>query len=443
MDMNHSATSNLTERVFSKTTASCFVVSKTQVPFATQESTNLSSDLMVHHLNNTSITTDANNIPFAEPKSDLTFSSFAALFPAAATPDALLFRLGQALFDPIDTRLPANAPEELVTRITALRRRLAFSRWLELSVQSTVDAEIRGRPLANPTETIFSLLTGHRVEKATNHAADEGYAHLSTLLTQIGGDAEFRADMAAQLDAWRKEKADAHIPPSLRKLYALLAGVTGVLHGSGGTGAEQCPDLRVDDGLDWKRSFGLRLWYSVPLDMSLADAWVEYEHARHEEGATSPVPWYIEKPPVGSPLPWKLPEVRNGQPIIEDVLYALLRLYSDPECSLEDVMSSFGFGPSPLDYSLPWHLYITLSRVMRIRDFLDRGVVDEEEENDQEDGQVDGHSPTADLLTNAYASQLEAAGHIQEAAFVLLHIEGSRWCVFLVYMKHSKRSLSN
>jgi nuclear pore complex protein Nup98-Nup96 len=65
---------------------------------------------------------------------------------------------------------------------------------------------------------------------------------------------------------------------------------------------------------------------------------------------------------------------------------------------------------------------------MRIRDFADRAdpgrrrdVMDDDNELDQHEG----HSPSADLLASSYAHQLEQLGMLQEAVFVLLHIEGS------------------
>ena len=70
-----------------------------------------------------------------------------------------------------------------------------------------------------------------------------------------------------------------------------------------------------------------------------------------------------------------------------------------------------------------------MSRCLRIRDLADRGdVVDEREDGDEDaamEPEVEGHSPSADLLASSYALQLEQAGMLQEAVFVLLHIEGS------------------
>jgi len=95
----------------------------------------------------------------------------------------------------------------------------------------------------------------------------------------------------------------------------------------------------------------------------------------------------------------------------------------DPRC----------FSQSPVDYNLPWHLYILLSRCMQVRDFGDRdepvAVVDQDGdgdgENEDESLHLEGHSPSADLLTSSYAHQLEQLGLLQEAVFVLLHIESS------------------
>jgi nuclear pore complex protein Nup98-Nup96 len=70
---------------------------------------------------------------------------------------------------------------------------------------------------------------------------------------------------------------------------------------------------------------------------------------------------------------------------------------------------------------------------MGVRDFADRGepigrsrgrrMMDDSDDDQEEDG-VEGHSPSADLLASTYAFQLEGLGMIQEALFVLLHIEG-------------------
>jgi nuclear pore complex protein Nup98-Nup96 len=69
---------------------------------------------------------------------------------------------------------------------------------------------------------------------------------------------------------------------------------------------------------------------------------------------------------------------------------------------------------------------------MRIRDFSDRddpGVSRGSHEGDDGDVQIEGHSPNADVLASTYALQLEQQDLIQEAIFVLLHLEDSSGCV--------------
>jgi len=76
---------------------------------------------------------------------------------------------------------------------------------------------------------------------------------------------------------------------------------------------------------------------------------------------------------------------------------------------------------------------------MRVRDFSDRddpGIHASRDGGDRADADegVEGHSPSADLLASGYALQLENLGLLQEAVFVLLHIEGSAgYVVLLLY----------
>jgi nuclear pore complex protein Nup98-Nup96 len=65
---------------------------------------------------------------------------------------------------------------------------------------------------------------------------------------------------------------------------------------------------------------------------------------------------------------------------------------------------------------------------MRIRDFADRadpGWRKDAMDGGNEQDWHEGHSSSADLLASSYAHQLEQLGMLQEAVFVLLHIEGS------------------
>ncbi|KAI0676531.1 nuclear protein 96-domain-containing protein [Trametes maxima] len=406
----------------SKSSANASTVKLTTIPLIsgiTAEASAHASRLLSHHLSNTQIEEDADGIPFAHPSSRLTFASFVTQFPSTDFSfEPALFRLGHALFDPIDFRLDDIPDVQVRHRLRAIRRKTELSKWLKTAVSSAMDADLRDQLDTTWDRTVFTLLSGYQVERACETAADGGNVKLASLVAQCPGDAEFRADLQDQLDIWRRERIDAHISEDTRKVYALLAGVTDTLKGSGGSGVEECADIDLARGLDWKRAFGLQLWYGSPMDAPIAQVFEAYD-ALWKEGLSSvapPVPWYAERAD-GTDSMWKLPSKAQHP----DVLYSLIKLFADPACNLSAVLSSFSFSPSPADYRLPWHLYILLSRCLRTRDLADR---DTSVRRDEDDG-VEGHSPSADLLANSYASQLEQLGMIQEAAFVLLHVEGS------------------
>ncbi|KAG6908251.1 hypothetical protein DXG01_005585 [Tephrocybe rancida] len=418
-----------------KTSANSSTVNRTVFPLyadATAGPT-ISGKLLQHHLSNSPITPDDDDVPFADPDADcLNFSSFAALFPAAdRSYEASLFRLGHALFDDIDLRLGPSVTIDIRNRIHAVRRKSALSAWLEDTVSTTVEAELRANTSADAPTSAFTLLTGHQTEKAVNVAMDGGFWRLATLISQAGGDFDFQEDLKEQITIWNEQRIDVHIDESVRRVYALLAGcVDQVVVGSRGGGLENCSDVDVLKDLDWKRVFGLHLWYSEPVNAPIAYVYQAFNSLVTERRIPRPLPWYAEKKTTPQGALWNLPST----PTAVDGLFSLIRLHAEPACSLSQILTPLSFGTSPIDYSLSWHLYIILARCMRVRDFADRGDpvgrarrMNDDEVSDDEDGGVkqEGHSPSADLLASSYASQLERQGLIQEALFVLLHIEGS------------------
>ena len=140
----------------------------------------LSLKLLQHHLTHTTISRDNSGIPFAHPttlsssssstprssppawnyapapSSDpLNFASFVPLFASTdASSLAPMFRLGSALFDPIDLHLNRSKVETSTTdqtsitpdirnRVQLLRRKKALSNWLEEVVKPSVDSDLR------------------------------------------------------------------------------------------------------------------------------------------------------------------------------------------------------------------------------------------------------------------------------------------------------------
>ncbi|KAG2041250.1 nuclear protein 96-domain-containing protein [Suillus americanus] len=409
------------------TSANSSVITKTIVPLfagSHKEANVRLSRLLQHHLSKTPIVKDESGIPFADPSTELDFSSFVSLYPSSDHSDEQsLFRLGRALFDSIDLHLAPEITVDVRNRISAVRRKVALSDWLEEAVGYLVDADLKKHASGDSAACIYTLLTGNQIEKACEAAMDNGYVKLATLISQASGDFEFREDLTEQIQLWREQRIDVHIGESMRKIYALLAGILDVVEGSKTSSLEQCPDVDPIKGLDWKRTFGLHMWFSEPMDAPISQVFESYNRSRQESPyrVSPPLPSYLDT--SSEPLPFNVPT-----PSPSDALFSLIRLHADPACSLSQALSPLSFGPSPGDYSLSWHLYIILSRCMRIRDFADRadpGRRRDAMDDDNEQDQHEGHSPSADLLASSYAHQLEQLDMLQEAVFVLLHIEGS------------------
>jgi nuclear pore complex protein Nup98-Nup96 len=350
-----------------------------------------------------SIIEQIGGVPVAMIDSTIRFRDFAHLFDAGdRSHEANVFRLGAALFDEIDPHLPANSTDELVHRISEIRRKLALSRWLEDAVSPWVDSDLV-KTDSRPGK-VFAYLTGNQIDRAVRSALEGNDMRLATLLSQIGGPEIFKAEVIRQLEDWQKYKATPLISVEYRRLYALLAGITDIWPGDSSHCSDHAPDILIAGGLDWKRAFGLRLWFGNPFEDTIGDVLESFaDSLKSATPPAKPLPPYLEKP---GPLTteWEM----STEPT--DILYGLIRLYSNITISLEEVLRARDASPCPTDYRLPWHLYLLLARVLQKRDFEDRDI--------EED-----YSATADAMTASYATQLEAAGEWRWAAFVMLHLE--------------------
>lgn len=369
----------------------------------TEVETSKSQRLLSLHLE-TSLIEQVQGVPTATINPGIRFHDFASRFdPGDRSHEANVFRLGVALFDEIDVQLPEGSSEELIERISSIRRKLALSRWLEDAVAPLVDSDLITRSEDQPGK-IFSLLSGHQVEHAVESALEAGNMRLATLLSQAGGEESFKDELLKQLEDWQAYKVNPLIAVGYRKLYALLAGITDISAGDPSRGSDGCPDVLIAEGLDWKRAFGLHLWYGIPFENTIRDVVDSYTFSlSSSHPPAKPLPPYLEKS-SDNIRSWNLPTEPT------DVLYNLLQLYSDDAISLDQVLRSRDTSPSPFDVRLAWHLYVLLSRVLRRRDFEDRD-------------ESSGYSANADRLTAAYAAQLEEIGEWKWAAFVLLHLE--------------------
>lgn len=262
-----------------------------------------------------------------------------------------------------------------------LVRRAEFSYWLQESVYHRVQEEVSSLDELSDLEHIFLLLSGRQLDAAVGLAASRGDVRLSCLLSQAGGSTANRADIAHQLDLWRKNGLDFSFLEEERvRLFELLAGNIHVaLHGV---------------KIDWKRFLGLLMWYHLPPHTSLPDVFNTYQKLLNEGNAPYPVPVYIDEGLIEDVSNW----VVNDR---FDLAYYLMLLHARQENdfgALKTMFSAFASTNDPLDYHMIWHQRAVLEAIGTFS------------------------SNDLHILDMAFVTQLLCLGQCHWAIYVVLHM---------------------
>ena len=353
--------------------------------------------------------------PQATTNSDLRFNNFVNIFNNDDySHEATYWRLGSCLFDEINLNI-SDVDDEKLNRILNLRRKLSLSNWLTSTLTNEIEIELKNSENNEPIDKIFTLLSGNQIKRAANLAVSIGDLRLATLISQLPGDGEYKTDLSLQIKKWKDNKCDSQIDRGYRKVYGLLAGLTDTLMGTDSIDSvEKCENIDISENLDWKRCFGLRLWYGSLFEDDIKVAIDNYDNSfknfdkEVKPTASYPSAWYLKDGNNSS----------NNKPY--DSLYSLIKLYVDPLYTLEKALEPVGFTNSRQEWRLPWHIYTILSRVLRVRDFNERFQVNNSDDSNEF---VEGHSSRADSLAINYANQIEQLGLPQWSIFILLHLE--------------------
>jgi nuclear pore complex protein Nup98-Nup96 len=178
------------------------------------------------------------------------------------------------------------------------------------------------------------------------------------------------------------------ISKDYRKVYELMSGNVGLTHGMNGAVGDSDRVL-VSEGLDWKRTLGLYIWYHSSPDSSLEEGLNKYLDAiTHRELAlrvAEPTPWYLGPHSV-SPR--------------RDMLFKIIKMYAQRSTDINIALDPLGITSDPLDYRMTWCLSVMLSNALSI-------------------------STGFDNVTASFASQLEAMGLWEWAIYVQLHLDNS------------------
>lgn len=220
------------------------------------------------------------------------------------------------------------------------------------------DAQKHAQQALSPEERAIAQLSCNNVTDAC-HALLEGLdLRLATMVAQIGGDATMRQSMVTQIEEWRRLDVLSEMEDPHRALYELLSGNCAQAEGKLGAGRENKASTFNISGrfaLDWRRAFGLRLWYGIMAEESIEWAVAQFADAvKFGKEDVKPVPWFIQE---DVDMRWNDPQTEHR----EDLLWGILKLYSaskmDLDANIEDVLSPANVSGHPLNARLSFQLF--------------------------------------------------------------------------------------
>ncbi|KAG5889547.1 hypothetical protein JTB14_024955 [Gonioctena quinquepunctata] len=255
------------------------------------------------------------------------------------------------------------------TEETISNRRHLLSEWLK------TNTNFNELPTKETEKNLFNLLSVFKIVDAANLAMDERYPNLALIISQLSLTNRTKIFLQEQIESWYKSMTANHIGDDMKKIYLLLSGVS------------VKEELNVFQNIDWKRAFGMHLWYVSPTGAPIEMAIELYKKSFEEQG-------YAEMP---NP-PYTSTYVEEGS---FDILYHILMLYKTRIHRLSTVLNPATHTDDFLDYRLSWLL-------LQLFLSLDVGIIENSEKN---------------KLCTSFSNQLESLGEWEWAIFVLLHLE--------------------
>ena len=257
---------------------------------------------------------------------------------------------------------------------------------------------------SNAEERALAHLSAYNVAEACDALVQGNDFRLATLIAQIGGDQIMRDDINAQIAKWRELNVLSEITEPIRALYSLLAGDTCVCEGKKGPTEDRAKTFIISErfNLDWKRAFGLRLFYAILAEDTIEDAVAKFENDLQSDEGRKPIPWFAE-----SEIGALGDDSKASQR--QDVLWGLLKIYAasksaPPDSSLVEILAPENITGNPIDARLSFQLYHAIAaRFPSIAD-----------------------SSQADHLAQTLAAQLDSAGEWYWELFSLLHLSSYR-----------------
>uniref|UniRef100_A0A6P7G4Y7 Nuclear pore complex protein Nup98-Nup96 n=1 Tax=Diabrotica virgifera virgifera TaxID=50390 RepID=A0A6P7G4Y7_DIAVI len=251
---------------------------------------------------------------------------------------------------------------------TVSNRRYLLSEWLRMNTNYD-------EPSQEPAQEIFNNLSVFKINEAANLAIDKRLPNLSLILSQLSLTNRTKMFLQEQIESWYQSMSSNHISEDMKKIYLLLSGIP------------VKDEVNIFENIDWKRAFGMHMWYvspsGAPIEMVIElykKAFEEYNYAE------------LPNPPY---------ESTYAEENSFDLLYHILVLYQSRAHRLSTVLNSATHTDNHLDYWLSWLL-------LQLFLSLDVGIMDDAEKN---------------KLCSSFSNQLESLGEWEWSILVLLHLK--------------------
>ncbi|KAI1160640.1 nuclear protein 96-domain-containing protein [Nemania serpens] len=339
-----------------------------------------------------------NGIPAVELKPRLNLKDFSVSSGAknsAEEHERLVWELASVLFDNIKVPIELQADPEATEKL----RCESLSKLWESMVEERTNKAVT---MAHThEEKALAALSGHRVAEACKFLLEGKNFRLATLVALIGTDDSLKKDLREQLREWQGANVLSEFSQPIRALYEMLSGNVCACEGTKGALENRAEAFLISKrfGLNWQQAFGLRLWYAISRKGGIAEAFENYKEDVEQDKELRPIVWYAQH---GIPTIWDDPHKEDR----EDLLWGLLKLYSDSQADLEAIIRPENSQLSPLDYRLCWQLGQALVSTGRLS--FGKNAAEK-----------------TDAATISFAAQLTNEGSWLEAVFVLLHLTDS------------------
>ncbi|KAL8941084.1 MAG: hypothetical protein Q9216_002455 [Gyalolechia sp. 2 TL-2023] len=337
-------------------------------------------------------------VPLATPQR-IPLTDIASVVKAGARNEKSTWALASILFDEIDPSAFGNIPvPDQASYEHRVRKDRLSDFWSSICKENAQTAVTNA---SSAEERAIGYLSANALVKACQTLIEAKDFRLATLVSQLPADQIMAEDMASQIHEWRELCVLSELTEPIRALYDICAGNVCICEGKKGAIEDQAKTFFLSQrfGLDWRRAFGLRLWYATRAEAPIEDAVKLFHTELRSDETVKPTPPFVYD--GSGELAWS----DNQSTSREDVHWGLLKLFAAskhavPAQSIADIAMPHNLVGHPLDFRLSFQLYHALAHLFPAN-------------TDQ---------AKADQLAWDFAIQLEAHGEWLWAVFILLHL---------------------